>query len=105
MPKCDLNYVACRSVISIKLLSNLIEITLWHGCFPVNLLHVFRTPFLKIGKMFKVNNRNMRARCEIRHWRHSGIFIVNFEHISHLCSSVFIVNFEQVNPGWVYTVF
>ena len=27
--------------------------------------------------MFKVNNRNTRARCEI-------VFIVNFEHISHL---------------------
>ena len=24
-----------------------IEITLWHGCFPVNLLHMFRTPFLR----------------------------------------------------------
>ena len=44
---------------------------------------------------FKVNNRNTRTRCEIcskliiktperRHWRHSGVFIVNFEHISHL---------------------
>ena len=30
----------------------------------------------------KVNNRNTRTRCEIA-WRHSGIFIVNFEHISH----------------------
>ena len=37
----------CRSVISIKLQSNFIEITLWHGCFPVNLLHIFRTPFYK----------------------------------------------------------
>ena len=26
----------CRSVISIKLQSNLIEITFWHGCSPVN---------------------------------------------------------------------
>ena len=44
--------------------------------------------------MFKVNNRNTRTRCEIcseltikiperRQWR-SGIFIFNFEHISHL---------------------
>ena len=23
------------------------EITLWHGCSPVNLLHISRTPFLK----------------------------------------------------------
>ena len=35
----------CRSVISIKLQSNFIEITLRHGCFPVNLLHISRTPF------------------------------------------------------------
>ena len=33
MPKCDFN--------------NFIEITLRHGCSPVNLLHVFRIPFLK----------------------------------------------------------
>ena len=43
--------------------------------------------------LFKVNNRSTRKRCEIcskstiktserRHWRHSGVFIVNFEHIS-----------------------
>ena len=37
----------CQSVISIKLQRNFIEITLCHGCFPVNLLHIFRTPFLK----------------------------------------------------------
>ena len=45
--------------------------------------------------MFKVNNRSTRTRCEIcskliiktperRHWRRSSVFIVNFEHISHL---------------------
>ena len=44
---------------------------------------------------FRVNNRNTRTRREIcsrltikipelRYWRRSGIFIVNFEHISHL---------------------
>ena len=37
----------CRSVISIKLLCNFIEITLRHGCSPVNLLQIFRTPFRK----------------------------------------------------------
>ena len=42
--------------------------------------------------MFKVSHRNTRTRCEIcpkltietperRHWRRSGVFIVNFEHI------------------------
>ena len=45
--------------------------------------------------LLKVNNRNTGTRCEIcpkltintperRHWRRSGVFIVNFEHISHL---------------------
>ena len=46
-----------RSVISIKLQSNFMEITirqsnfieiiLWYGCSPVNLLYIFRTRFLK----------------------------------------------------------
>ena len=45
--------------------------------------------------MFKVNDRSTRRRCEIfskltkktperRQWRRFGVFIVNFEHISHL---------------------
>ena len=37
MPKCG----------SIKLQSSFIEITLRHGCSPVNLVHIFRTPFPK----------------------------------------------------------
>ena len=50
----------------------------------------------------------VEQRCEIcskltinkpkrRQWRRFGVFIVNFEHISHFCSSVSIVNFKQVN--------
>ena len=34
----------CRIVISIKL-CNFIEIALWHGCYPVNLLHILRASF------------------------------------------------------------
>ena len=44
MPKCDL-------------LCNFIKITLWHGCSPVNLLRVFKTPFLKNksgGRLLKI---------------------------------------------------
>ena len=35
MPKCDFNNVV----------SNFIEISLRHGCSPVNLLHIFSSPF------------------------------------------------------------
>ena len=35
----------CPSLISVKLLCSSIEITLWHGRSPMNLLHIFRTPF------------------------------------------------------------
>ena len=52
-------------------------------------------PFPAGNYMFKVNNRITRPKCEIcsklaikiperHHWRHSGIFIVNFEQISHI---------------------
>ena len=75
--------------------------------------------------LFKVHNRNAKKMCEIlsitsltgnynkltsklimkkskwRRWRRSGIFIDNFEHISHLFSSVSTVEFEHVNVCWV----
>ena len=37
----------CGIVISINLLCNFSEITVPHGCSPLNLLHIFRTPFPK----------------------------------------------------------
>ena len=48
-----------------------------------------------VNYMFKINNGNTITRFEIcskltkktperRQWRRSGVFIVNFEHISHL---------------------
>ena len=33
-------------------------------------------------------------------WRRFGVFIVNYEHISHLCSSVSVTKFEHVIAGW-----
>ena len=53
--------------------------------------------------LLKVNNRNTRTRCEIcskftikipqrRQWRLSGIFIVNFEHISHFVLKFLLLN-------------
>ena len=49
----------------------------------------------KVWNMFKVNNKATRTT-----WRRSGGFIINFEHISHLCSSVSIVKLKHVNAGW-----
>ena len=46
MPKSDFNKVA---------------MTLWHGCSPVNLLHIFRTPFTKkpfLPDSCNTNNKN-----------------------------------------------
>ena len=56
--------------------------------------------------MFKVNDRNTRARCEIcskltitkltpEHWGRSGVFIVNFEHISQLVPVFLLLNLSR----------
>ena len=47
----------CRSAIS----SNLIDIAFRHRCSPVNLLHIFRTPFLKntSGRLLLDGAKNM----------------------------------------------
>ena len=60
--------------------------------------------------LLKLNNRNTRTRCEMcskltlkiperRHWRRSGIFIVNLEHISHLALVFLSLNMNMWLPG------
>ena len=58
----------------------------------VNTFKVYKVTVHPAGNyMFKVNNRNTRAKCEIcpkltikTQERRSSVFFVNFEHISHL---------------------
>ena len=51
MPKCDFNNFIEITTTLLKshfgIGSNFIEIIVRHGCFSVNLLHIFRTPFYK----------------------------------------------------------
>ena len=42
--------------------------------------------------LIKVNNRNSRKKC---HWRCSGVFIDNFEHISHLSIAFLLLNLNK----------
>ena len=62
----------CRSAISVKLLCDIIKITLCHGCSPVNLLHISRRPF----------PNNNSDRCFLRRYKtlfvHTNICIRNF---------------------------
>ena len=46
--------------------------------------------------MFKVNNKDTRT----KHWRRSGTFTVNFEHILHLVLVLLLLAFEHVIAGW-----
>ena len=59
--------------------------------------------------MFKVKNKNTRARCEIcskltiktpeRRRRRFGVFIVNFEHISHLALVLLFLTLSWQMPA------
>ena len=51
--------------------------------------------------MFKANNKDIRKTPD--HWRRSGLYTVNFEHIS-LCSAASIVDFQHVIAEWVKVV-
>ena len=64
MPKCDFNKVAKQS--------NFIEITLRHGCSPVNLLHNFRTPLPKntSGRLLlKIQPTSSQKTTPEKRWR------------------------------------
>ena len=74
-----------RNKISVEVFSHWFN-SVSHKDYPANIY------------MFKVNNRNTRKMCEIcskliiktperrqwRQWRRSGVFVVNFEHISRI---------------------
>ena len=56
--------------------------------------------------LLRIDKRNTRARCEIcskltiktperRQWRRSGVFTVNFEHISHLVLVILLLTFNM----------
>ena len=51
--------------------------------------------------MFKVNNKNIRKRCEVNNKdrRRSGIFIVNFEHISHFVLVFLLLTLSRKMPA------
>ena len=68
---------------------------------------VFVTYLLVNIYLFKVNSSNIRKKVwyysrltiktpEQRHWRCSGVFIANFEHISHLFLVLLFFNFKHV---------
>ena len=54
-----------------------------------------------------MNNENTWKRCEICSKltvKKLGVFIVNFEHISHIFSSIPIVHFEQLNVFFLHNL-
>ena len=58
----------CQIAISIKLQSSFMEITLRHGCSPVNFLHIFRTPFYKStsrGCLWPMKYQAISGQCSI----------------------------------------
>ena len=68
MPKCDFNKVASN-------------FALWHGCSPVNLLHIIRSPFLNplSAKFIKWSNTLKQIVCKL-----PTICLSVFDHFSGL---------------------
>ena len=65
--------------------------------------------------LFKVNNRDTIKRCEIcskftiktsdrHHQRRSGVFIVNFEHVSHLFLVFLLLNLRKLLLGYHFSI-
>ena len=85
------------------------------GIIRENILGVFASNPVVIY-LLKVNNRNTRTRCEIcskltartlerRYWRRSGVFVVNFEHISHLVLVFLLLTLNmQLPTGNMYFI-
>ena len=100
-----------------KLQSNFIEITLRHGCSPVNLLHILRTPFPKntsgglflylihsLAFLIKPINKNLRTvylRCSkwhARKWTGRNVYTYkrrNGRNVSRTLANIYDEDFLQ----------
>ena len=98
----------CRSAISIKLLYIFLENTLRHGCSPVNLLHIFRTPFHKnisgwlllsfISYCFN-NNSQCNSDRPVNHHA-KGLFLV----LDKYCFAYFIAQLSKTYWRFQYQI-
>ena len=92
----------CRSVISIKMLCNFIEMTLWHGCSPINLLHIFRTPFLALhGLNWSFSIQNLPSRFFIFATRKLWNYSVQFFPVAF---PSFLLSTDHWNPTILFYI-
>ena len=81
----------CRSAISIKFFCYFIEITLRHGCSPVNSRHIFRTPFLKdtsVRLFLEITKKNKMK-------RNIKKLVPNEQKHTETTTSISVTNFKQ----------
>ena len=62
-------------------------------------IYLFKVYIKNLRILFENNSKVTKKISERRHRRRSGVFTVNFQHISKIVL-VFIVVFEQVNAWW-----
>ena len=88
----------CRSGILIKLQSTFTEITLRHGCSPVKLLHISRTPFPRnVSGCLLLSLRSSR---EV--WRRlQAIVIDNGQHYCRVKKWIHLEKCKKLNPSLV----
>ena len=91
MSKCDAGLNIFVDFVHATKASNNIEIKFIYIEVPTNIY------------LFKVNNRNTRKRCKIclkltiktSKRRQTGVFIVNFEHVSHLSLAFLLLTWNK----------
>ena len=96
----------CRSVITIKLQSNFIEITLRHRCSPVKLQHIFRTSFSKntSGRLllFRDSNGDFTDFTTIRVFTGHVLAATHFLVATKTYHNFSVDYFKQVLPSSIF---
>ena len=83
---CNLKNTFLKNNLSLKKKNEREDLNQLSGNFDIN--------YPAGNYMFKVNNKNIRTRCN-SHWRRSGDFIVNFQHISHLAQMFLLLTLSS----------
>ena len=87
-----------RPMSKFDLQSNFIEIALWHGCSPVNCVHIFRTLFLKtpLGGCFRLSHKSLYIYNWHLHLKPNKIFQLDL---------VENLNLTKRRNSWCYLIY
>ena len=97
------NFIIFQLRVPAKFCENLLLWPSWHY-FPA-IIYLFKVNNRKTRKWYEICSKLTIKTLERRYWRRSGVFIVNFEYISHFFLVFLLLTLKSKFQWFLYELF